>query len=334
MKAALYERYGPPEVVHLGDVPTPVPGDRDVQIRVHATTVTSGDWRLRSMDVPFGFGLISRLAFGIRGPRQRILGSELAGEVVDVGKDVSRFRVGDAVFAYSSAAMGCHAEYKCMPEDGAVAPKPANLTFGEAAALPFGGATALHFFRKANLKRGESVLVNGASGGVGTAAVQLARHLGASVTGVCSTANLELVQSLGADHVIDYTREDFTRNGETYDVIVDTAGTAPFVRSKDSLKERGRLLLVLGRMPDMLMAPWVGLTSRKRVIAGPAGGTAEDLGLLAKLAEAGEYRPVIDRTYPLERIVEAHRHVDTGRKKGNVVVTLEPAPRGPPASPS
>ena len=210
-----------------------------------------------------------------------------------------------------------------MPEDGAVALKPANLTFDEAAAISFGGTTALDFFRRGKLQSGERVLVNGASGGVGTAAVQLAKHFGADVTGVCSTANVELVRSLGANQVIDYTKEDFTENGETYDIIVDTAGTAPFSRSKDSLKEQGRLLLVLGGLPDMLQVPWVSMTSSKKVIAGPAAWRAEDLRFLAKLAEAGEFRPVIDRRYPFEQIAEAHRYVDTGRKKGNVVITLE-----------
>jgi NADPH:quinone reductase-like Zn-dependent oxidoreductase len=205
-----------------------------------------------------------------------------------------------------------------------VALKPPNLTYAEAAALSFGGTTALDFFRRGRLRSGERVLVNGASGGVGTAAVQLARHFGADVTGVCSAANAELVRSLGATRVIDYTKEDFTRSGDTYDVIVDTAGTAPFSRSKGSLKEGGRLLLVLGGLPDMLRIPWVSMTSGKKIVAGPATVRAEDVRLLAELARAGAFRPVIDRRYPFERIVEAHRYVDTGRKKGNVVVTLGP----------
>ncbi len=322
MKAIVYERYGSPEVLELRDVPKPIPGDDEVLIKVHATTVTSGDWRARSLDVPAGFGLISRLVLGVWKPRQPILGTELAGEVESVGKDVSKFKVGDQVFAFAGVRMGCHAEYKCMPEDGAVALKPANLTYDEAAAISFGGTTALDFFRRGKLQRSEKVLVNGASGGVGTAAVQLAKHFGADVTGVCSTANVELVRSLGAAHVIDYTKEDFTQNGETYDVIVDTAGTAPFSRSKDSLREGGRLLMVLGGLPDMLQIPWVSMTSSKKIIAGPATGRAEDLRFLAELAQAGKFRPVIDRRYPFERITDAHRYVDTGRKKGNVIITL------------
>ena len=323
MKAIVYERYGAPEVLQLKEVEKPTPKDNEVLIKKHATTVTSGDWRVRSLDAPVGFGLISRLFFGVSRPRQPILGTELAGEIESVGKDVKKFKVGDQVFAFSGASMGCHAEYKCMPEDGAVALKPPNLTYDEAAAISFGGTTALDFFRRAKLQSGEKVLVNGASGGVGTAAVQLAKHFGADVTGVCSTANVALVRSLGATHVIDYTKEDFTRNGETYDVIVDTVGTAPFSRSKDSLKEGGRLLLVLGGLPDMLPIPWVSMTSSKKIIAGPAAERAEDLRFLAELAQAGEFRPVIDRRYPFEQIAEAHRYVDTGRKKGNVIITLE-----------
>jgi NADPH:quinone reductase-like Zn-dependent oxidoreductase len=323
MKAIMYERYGPPEVLQLKEVEKPTPKDNEVLIKIHATTVTSGDWRVRSLNVPTGFGLIMRLVFGVSRPKQPILGTELAGVVELIGKDVRKFKVGDPVFAFSDAAMGCYAEYKCMPEEGAIALKPANLAYEEAAALSFGGTTALDFFRRGKLQRGEHVLVNGASGSVGTAAVQLAKHFGADVTGVCSTANVELVRSLGASHVIDYTKEDFTQNGETYDVIIDTVGTAPFARSTVSLKKKGRLLMVLAGLPDMLQMPWVSMTSSKTVIAGPAAGRAEDLCFLAGLAEAGEFNPVIDRCYPFERIAEAHRYVDTGRKKGNVIITLE-----------
>ena len=322
MKAIVYERYGPPEVLELNELPKPIPRDKEVLIKIHATTVTSGDWRARTLNMPAGFGLLGRLFFGLSKPRQPILGTELAGEIESVGNEVKKFKAGDQVFAFSGAAMGCYAEYKCMPEDGEVARKPANLTYEEAAAISFGGTTALSFFRRANLQRGEKVLINGASGGVGTAAVQLARHFGAEVTGVCSAGNMEMVRSLGASHVIDYATEDFTASGETYDVIVDTVGTAPFSRSRNSLTEKGRLLLVLGGLPELLRAPWISMTSSRKVIAGPAVGRAEDLRFLAELAEAGEFKPVIDRRYPLELIVEAHRYVDTGRKKGNVVVTV------------
>jgi NADPH:quinone reductase-like Zn-dependent oxidoreductase len=323
MKAIVYAKYGSPDVLQLKEVAKPTPKDNEILIKIHATTVTSGDWRVRSLDMPRGFGAIARLVLGVSRPRQPILGSELAGEVESVGKDVTKFKVGDQVFAFCGASMGCHAEYKCLPEDGAVALKPANLTYDEAAAISFGGTTALDFFRRAKLQKGEKVLVNGASGGVGTAAVQLAKHFGADVTGVCSSANVELVKYLGADRVIDYTKEDFTKNGETYDIIIDTVGTAPFSRSKGSLKERGRLLMVLAGLPDILGMLWVSMTSSKKVIAGPAAELAEDLRFLAQLAVAGEFKPAIDRRYPFEQIAEAHRYVDTGRKKGNVVITLE-----------
>jgi NADPH:quinone reductase-like Zn-dependent oxidoreductase len=328
VKAYTYDRFGPPEVLTLKEVPTPVPGDHEVLVRIHATTVTAGDWRVRSLDVPKGFGLLSRLALGFSRPRQPILGTELSGRIDAIGKAVTRFQVGDEVFGFTGTHMGCHAEYRCLPEEGhgrkdeAVALKPAGLGYAEAAALSFGGTTALSFFRKAKLQRGEKVLVVGASGGVGTAAVQLARHFGARVTGVCSTANLELVRSIGAEQVIDYTKEDFTRSAERYDVIVDTAGTAPFSRCEGSLAEGGRLLVVLGSLPEMLRAPWVSLTTRKKVIGGVASWGVEDLRFLATLAEAGQFRPVIDRSYRFEEMVEAHRHVDAGHKRGNVVVTV------------
>jgi NADPH:quinone reductase-like Zn-dependent oxidoreductase len=322
MKAVVYERYGSPDVLHLKELEKPVAKDHEILIKVLATTVTSADCRVRSLQAPAGFGLMMRLVFGIRRPRQPILGSELAGRIEATGSKVSRFRVGDLVFGFTDAALGCHAEYRCMPEDGAVAGIPSGLSVEEAAALSFGGTTALHFLRKGKLRKGEKVLVNGASGAVGTAVVQLARHLGAEVTGVCSTANLELVRSLGARHVIDYSRDDFTKNGETYDVIVDTAGTAPYSRSKASLKEGGRLLLVLAGLPDMLPIPWVSMTSSRKIIAAPAFGRPDDLRQLADLAAKGEFRPVIDRSYPFEEIATAHRYVDTGRKRGNVVITL------------
>ena len=328
MRAYTCDRYGPPEVLRLAELPTPEPGDHEVRVRIRATTVTSGDWRVRSLDVPRGFGLLARMAMGFTRPRQSVLGTELAGEVDAIGGKVTRFRVGDRVFGFTGMRMGCHAEHRCLPEEGhgrkdeAVALQPAGLGHEESAALSFGGTTALSFLRKAGLRAGESVLVVGASGGVGTAAVQLARHLGARVTGVCSTANLELVRSIGADRVIDRTREDFTRSGERWDVIVDTTGTAPFSRARSSLAEGGRLLQVLGTLPEMLRAPWVALTTSRRVVAGNAAWGAADLVHLAGLAEAGRFRPVVDRRYRFDQMVEAHRHVDAGHKRGNVVVTL------------
>jgi NADPH:quinone reductase-like Zn-dependent oxidoreductase len=322
MKAVVYERYGPPEVLQVKEVEKPVPKENEILIKIYATTVTSGDRRVRSLDVPPGFGLITRLVMGITRPRRAILGTELAGEIESVGTDVRKFKTGDRVFASTGLGMGCYAEYRCMPENGPVALMPPNLTYDEAAPLSFGGLTALDFFRRGKLKAGENVLINGASGAVGTAMVQLAVYFGAEVAGVCSTGNMELVRSLGAKHIIDYTNKDFTRNGETYDVIVDTVGTAPFSRVKYSLKERGRLLLVLADLPDILKIPWVSMTSNKKVIAGPAAERVEDISLLAQLAASGRFKAVIDRRYPLDRIVEAHRYVDTGRKKGNVVITV------------
>lgn len=322
MKAILYRQYGPPDVLQMADIAKPVPKPHEILIKTYATTVTSGDWRVRSLTVPAGFGWMTRLVFGVSRPRQPILGSELAGVVESVGEAVSRFKVGDAVFAFSDARMGCYAEYKCMPQDGAVACKPLGLSYGEAAALSFGGTTALDFLRRAKLQRGESVLINGASGAVGAAAVQLARHFGAHVTAVCGTANMAWVRALGASQVIDYTQEDFTQNGQTYHVIMDTVGTAPFSRCQASLRDGGRLLLVLAGLADMLHAPWASLTSGKKVIAGPVSVRAEDLPLLAELAATGAFKAVIDRRYRFEQMVEAHRYVDSGRKKGNVVVML------------
>lgn len=322
MKAILYQQYGPPDVLQMADIAKPVPKPNEILIKTYATTVTSGDWRVRSLTVPAGFGWMTRLVFGVSRPRQPILGSELAGVVESVGEAVSRFKVGEAVFAFSDARMGCYAEYKCMPQDGAVARKPPGLSYGEAAALSFGGTTALDFLRRAKLQRGESVLINGASGAVGAAAVQLARHFGAHVTAVCSTANMAWVRALGASQVIDYTQEDFTQNGQTYHVIMDTVGTVPFSRCQASLRDGGRLLLVLAGLADMLHAPWASLTSGKRVIAGPVSVRAEDLPLLAELATTGAFKAVIDRRYRFEQMVEAHRYVDSGRKKGNVVVML------------
>ncbi len=325
MKAAVYERYGPPGVVEIREVEKPTINDNDILIRIRATTVSSGDWRVRSLEVPFGFGLLARMFFGLFRPKQPILGAELAGDVAAVGKDVRKFTIGDAVIAFPGAGLGCHAEYRSMPEDGAVALKPANLTYEEATALCFGGTTALHFLKeKAKVQRGEKVLIIGASGAVGTAAVQLAKYFGAEVTAVCSAANLELVKSIGADKVIDYTKEDFTKGGNTYDIIFDAAGTASFLQCKDVLNENGRLLMVVAGLPQMAQIAWASVTSSKKVFAGPAAERVEDLHFLKELARTGAFKPVIDRHYPLERIVEAHAYVDTGRKKGSVIINISP----------
>lgn len=322
MRAAVYERYGPPEVVSLVDVPTPTPASGEVLIKVRASTVSTGDWRARSLQMPPGFGPFGRLAFGITRPRQPILGTELSGVIEEVGEGVSAFSVGDEVFAFADVKMGSHAEFRCISANGLVARKPANLSFEQAAALSFGGMTMLSFFRRGALTGGERVLVNGASGCVGSAAVQLARHFGAEVTGVCGPTNVDLVRELGASHVIDYTRADFTANGETYDVIVDTAGNAGYSRVKRSLSGGGRLLVVLGGFVDLLRAPLTGMTSGHRVVAGPAISRLEDLRRLAAIAADGGFTPVIDQAYAFERIVEAHHRVESGHKRGSVVVTI------------
>jgi NADPH:quinone reductase-like Zn-dependent oxidoreductase len=322
MRAAIYERYGGPEVVKLAEVPKPSPKDTELLIKIHTTTVNSGDVRLRSLRVPRGLGLPTRLSLGLFGPRQPILGMELAGEVEAVGSAVTKFKPGDRVIGSDGFTLGCHAEYKCIPEDAALADIPAKLTYADAVSLCFGGSTAASFFSRGGLRIGETVLINGASGAVGAAAVQIAKHLGAEVTGVCSTDNLALVSSLGADHVIDYTKDDFTKSGVTYDVIMETVGNAPFARVNGALKPDGRFLMVYGNLPQM-----IGAGMHKQVTGGVANPTEQvfgepAFGYLMKLAAAGALKPVIDRTYPLEEIAAAHAYVDSGRKKGTVVITV------------
>ena len=322
MKAMIYRRYGPPEVLEMTELVKPVPAKDELLIRICATTVSSADWRVRSLEMPYGFGLLGRAALGIRRPRQPILGTELAGEIEAVGSEVTTFKPGDKVFAFPGSRMGCYVEYRCIAADGPVALKPSNLSYEQAAALSFGGSTMLDFFRRGSLRSGERVLVNGASGAVGTAAVQLAKYFGAHVTGVCGEANLKLVQSIGADQVIDYTKDDFSRSGQTYDVIVDAAGTAPLSRSGRALTSDGRLLLVLAGLVDMIKAPFAGITDTRKVIAGPVAQRPEYIHQLRQIAAAGEFVPVIDRCYPFEEIQTAHRYVDTGRKRGNVVIRI------------
>ena len=318
MKAIVYTSYGPPEVLHLKEVEKPAPGDREILVSVHATGVSTGDVRLRKAD-PFAV----RFFFGLTGPKKPVLGFVLAGEIEAVGKDVKQFKKGDRIFGTAGMRFGTYAEYVCLPEGAAVTMMPNNMTFEQAAAIPFGGNTALHFLRKANIQRGQQVLIYGASGAVGTAAVQLAKHFGAEVTGVCSTTNLEMVKSLGADKVVDYTKEDFTEKGETYDVIFDTVGMSPFSGSVRSLKKNGYYLRAVHMsLSAIVQGRWTSMTSDKKVIGGVASDTIEDLIFLRTLIEKGQLKAVIDRTYRLEQTAEAHRYVEKGHKKGNVLITV------------
>ena len=322
MKAIVYTKYGPPEVLQLKEIEKPTPKDNEVLIKVYATTVTLYDCWVRSCTAPPGFGLLNRLASGLRKPRQPILGTELAGEIEAVGKDVNLFRKGDQVFGFTGS-LGAYVEYICLPEDGALALKPINVTYEEAAAVPQGALTALYFLRKGNIQSGQKVLIYGASGGVGTFAVQLAKYFGAEVTGVCSTPKLELVKSLGADKVIDYTKEDFTKSGETYDIIFDTVGKSPFSGSKRSLKKEGLYIHTTFGLPRFFRILWLNMTSSKKAIIGLLEEKIEELIFLKELIEAGKLTSVIDRSYSMELTAEAHRYVETGQKKGQVVITVE-----------
>jgi len=322
MKAIVCTKYGPPDVLQLKEVEKPTPKDNEVLIRVYATTVTKYDCWTRSSTAPTGFGLISRIASGLIKPRQPIIGTELAGEIEAVGKDVKRFREGDQVFAFTES-LGAYGEYICLSEEKGLALKPTNMTYEEAAAVPYGGLTALHFLRKGNIQSGQKVLIFGASGGLGTYAVQLAKHFGAEVTGVCSTTNLEMVKSLGADKVTDYTKEDFTENGETYDVIFDTVGKSSFSRSSRSLKKKGFYIFSTFGLPKLIQILWLSMTSSKKVIIGLVKDRTEDLIFLKELIEAGKIKSVIDRRYPLEQTAEAHSYVEKGHAKGKVVITMQ-----------
>jgi NADPH:quinone reductase-like Zn-dependent oxidoreductase len=327
MRAVVYDRYGPPEVLRLAEVARPVPQENDVLIQIHATAVTRADCATRDANRRSGLlvTVISRLVSGVRRPKQRILGSEFAGEVVAVGTAVSAFAVGDHVFGSSGFRFGAHAEYLSLPERARIARMPAGTGFEEAAAICDGGLNALWCLRGADLRARQRILIYGASGAIGTAGVQLAKTFEADVTAVCGTRNLGLVSSLGADRVIDYTREDFTQNGQTYDVIFDAVGKHAFRRCNASLKPGGRYLATDG-LGNLILARWTARFGDKRVIFRiPPRYTQQDVVFLKELIEAGKYRAVIDRTYPLEAVIEASRYVETERKTGNVVLTVRRA---------
>ena len=329
MKAIVWTKYGSPDGLQLQEVEKPTPTDNEVLIKIHAATASTADTEFRRLKLPLLFALPLRLYLGFRKPtRIKIPGTEFAGEVLFTGKDVTRYKPGDQVFGYTGLGMGTYAEYLCLSETPSAmasvfAHKPVNLSYEEAAAVPFGGLEALHALRQANIQRGQKVLIVGAGGSIGTYGVQLAKHYGAEVTGVDKPGKLSMLRSIGADHVIDYTQEDFTKSGQIYDVIFDTIGKSSFSGSLRSLKESGTYL---NANPGLFGGVWMRWTSRnssKRVIPWAAGYTTNNLHALKELIEAGTMKPIIDRRYPLEQIAEAHRYVDTGEKKGNVVITVE-----------
>lgn len=331
MKAIIYTEYGSPDVLRLEEIAKPTPKDNEVLIKNHAATVNFGDLMARNFkaisprqfNMPFLIWLLAKLSFGLNQPKTHILGSEFAGEVEAVGGMVTRFKPGDPVFGYLGQSMGAYAEYLCIPENSVMTVKPANLTYAEAAVVPYGAIMALNLLREVNLQPGQKVLINGASGGIGSAAVQIAKHIGAEVTGVCGTPRLEFVKSLGADHVIDYTAEDFTQNGDTYDLIFDILGKCAFARCKNSLKPNGILLFASFKMKQLVQMLWTSISAgEKRVICKIAPGSLEDLNSAKELIEAGKIKAVIDRSYPMEKAGEAHRYVEEGHKRGNVIITV------------
>ena len=336
MKAVVYDRYGSPDVLRIEDVERPVPAENEILVKIHATTVTRADCATREANRRSGIAvtLLSRLFFGIRGPKQRILGSELGGEIEAVGAAVTEFAVGDHVFGTTGSRFGAHAEFTCVPEDARIALKPAGLSFAEAASICDGALNALWCLRLASLRNGQSILIYGASGAIGTAGVQLAKYFNADVTAVCSTKHNELVRSLGADRTVDYTQEDFTKNGRTYDVIFDAVGKLSFRRCNASLNGGGSYLATDG-LGNLVLSLWTSRMGDKKVrFVIPPRYTKKDVSFLKELIEAGRYCPVIDRSYPLERVVDATRYVETERKTGNVVLTIigEPARPSAPSS--
>ncbi len=323
MRAIVFTKYGPPEVLELKEVDKPVPKDDEVLIKIHATEVTAGDCEIRSFKIPIWYWLPLRIYMGLIRPRKHIIGMYLAGEIESVGKYVKRFKKGDQIFGTTGFVFGTYAEYVCIPEKGTLAIKPANMTYEEAAAVPIGGLNALHFLRKANIQKGEKILINGAAGSIGTYAIQLAKHFGAEVTGVDSTKKLDMLRSIGADCVIDYTQENFTQNGEAYDVVFDVVGKSSFSRCVRSLKQNGRYLLGNPVLSQMVRGVWASMLGSKKILFEFAHEKTEDLIFLKGLIEAGKIKSVIDRCYPLEETAEAHRYVEKGHKKGHVVITVQ-----------
>jgi NADPH:quinone reductase-like Zn-dependent oxidoreductase len=322
MKAIVCTEYGSPEVLKMKEIEKPVPKDNEILVKVFATTVTSGDARVRSFTVPPSFWLLARLTLGLRKPKKSIPGMVLAGEIESTGKNVKQFKQGDQVYAYDITRFSTYAEYACVPEYSALVLKPPTITYEEVAAIPFGGITALYFLKRGKIQSGQRVLIYGASGSVGTFAVQLAKYFGAEVTGVCSTSNMPLVKSLGADNVIDYTKEDFTKSNERYDIVFDTVGKTSPSRCIRILKKAGTYLQAVGAPGLLIHMQWISMTSGRTLIGGTATPKTEDLMYLNELVESSKIRPVIDRRYPLEQIVEAHRYVDQGHKKGDVIITV------------
>ncbi|MCL5410866.1 MAG: NAD(P)-dependent alcohol dehydrogenase [Patescibacteria group bacterium] len=330
MKAIVYTKYGPPEVLQLKEIQKPSPKDHEVLIKVHATSVNYGDLAARNFkaitphkfNMPFLFWLIAKMTFGLRQPRITILGSEFAGEIATIGKDVKRFKKGDRVFGFPGPSFGAYAEYLCMHENSVLAIKPSNMTYEEAAIVPYGAIIALNLLRKMNMQPGQKVLINGASGGIGSAAVQIAKYFGAEVTGVCGSPRLKFVKSLGADKVIDYTKEDFTKNGETYDLIFDILGRSSFSRCKDSLKQKGRYLLSSFKMKQLFQMLWTSIFGSKKVICAIAPCGVEDLMSVKELIEKGKIKIIINKRFILEQAAQAHKYVEEGRKQGYVVITL------------
>jgi NADPH:quinone reductase-like Zn-dependent oxidoreductase len=326
MKAILHTQYGPPDLLQFKEVDKPAPKDNEVLIKIHATTVSTGDCNVRNFTfVTKSMRPIAKLMFGIGKPwKERVLGTELAGEVEGTGKDIKKFKAGDRVVASTGMAGGGHAQYACLPEKGALAIKPDSLSWEEAVAIPFGPNTALYFLRDlGKIQVGQELLIIGASGSIGSAGVQLGKHFGATVTAVCSGANVEMVKSLGADQVIDYTKDDFTKNGKTYDLIFDIVGATAFDRCQNSLKPRGIFLQNIMGLADLVRVLWTSITRRKKIKGGVAMENLERMNFIVELATAGKLKAVIDRSYPLERIVEAFKYVEQGHKKGNVVITVE-----------